>query len=82
MIVRHVRLNLRHSFERAIQDFQKTEARLIYLKKGLTIWRRIANNEIIDIDELFEIIFNKIFPIPYRIQTYLFFSDLHNNKNT
>jgi hypothetical protein len=51
-------------------------------KKGLTIWRRIANNEIIDIDELFEIIFNKIFPIPYRIQTYLFFSDLHNNKNT
>jgi hypothetical protein len=52
------------------------------LKKGLTIWRRIANNEIIDIDELFEIIFNKIFPIPYRIQTYLFFSDLHNNKNT
>jgi hypothetical protein len=52
------------------------------LKKGLTICRRIANNEIIDIDELFEIIFNKIFPIPYRIQTYLFFSDLHNNKNT
>lgn len=36
----------------------------------------------IDIAELMEIIFNKINLIPYRIVTYLFFSDLHNNKNT
>ncbi len=48
----------------------------------LTIWRRIASNEIIDVDEFFEIILIKICRIPYRIQTYLFFSDLHNNKNT
>jgi hypothetical protein len=35
----------------------------------------------IDFDELLEIVFNRICPIPYRIETYLFFSDLHNNKN-
>ena len=50
---------------------------LIYVK-CLTSRRRVASSETIDIAErveIFEMIFRRIRPIPYRIHTYWFFSD-------